>query len=250
MTTNSARQPKGIPVGGQFAATAHPESDVSLAPEEPKKPKRRVTTVTFPDGTVDKRTSENKVYTHAVVKSAEVPELVIANREHVIAREEQRIKDIDEALALEKPNFRIKRRFNFRNEDPDISYDGKPSYHGFEAILLTADGKRQLHSTHCNSKGISEGVFDYETGKYDGSATQHSTTSIKASVRDHQKHSREAIEKAKSDIEKVKAGTYDLGKPGVVRWSSREDLAVKAATGEFNYDHDTRRASVVPVDPA
>lgn len=191
MTTNSARQPKGIPVGGQFAATAHSEAEVSLSAPETKKPKRRVTTVTFPDGTVDKRTSENRVYTHAVVKSAEIPELVLANREHRIAAEEQSIKDIDEALGLEKPNFRIKRRFNFRNEDPDVSYDGKPSYHGFEAILLTADGTRQLYSVHCNSKGVHEGVFDHETGKYDGSATQHATTAIKAAVRDQQKRSRE-----------------------------------------------------------
>lgn len=31
MTENTARQPKGIPVGGQFAATAHSEADLSLS---------------------------------------------------------------------------------------------------------------------------------------------------------------------------------------------------------------------------
>ena len=31
MTENITRQPAGVPVGGQFAATAHSESDVSLA---------------------------------------------------------------------------------------------------------------------------------------------------------------------------------------------------------------------------
>jgi hypothetical protein len=38
MTTDTARQPKGIPAGGQFAATAHSEPDVALAgrPEQPK----------------------------------------------------------------------------------------------------------------------------------------------------------------------------------------------------------------------
>jgi hypothetical protein len=35
MTTNTARQPKGIPVGGQFAATIHTEPSLSLAPVEP-----------------------------------------------------------------------------------------------------------------------------------------------------------------------------------------------------------------------
>jgi hypothetical protein len=38
MTIDTARQPKGIPSGGQFAATAHAEPDVALAgrPEKPK----------------------------------------------------------------------------------------------------------------------------------------------------------------------------------------------------------------------
>ncbi|WP_193343100.1 hypothetical protein [Pseudarthrobacter sp. AB1] len=31
MTTNPARQPQGIPTGGQFAATTHPEPEVRLA---------------------------------------------------------------------------------------------------------------------------------------------------------------------------------------------------------------------------
>lgn len=33
MNTTQARQPRGIPVGGQFAATAHAEADLSLAPD-------------------------------------------------------------------------------------------------------------------------------------------------------------------------------------------------------------------------
>ncbi|ACL41955.1 hypothetical protein Achl_4004 (plasmid) [Pseudarthrobacter chlorophenolicus A6] len=35
-TENTARQPKGVPVGGQFAATAHAEPAVSLAPPAPQ----------------------------------------------------------------------------------------------------------------------------------------------------------------------------------------------------------------------
>jgi hypothetical protein len=163
MTTKSARQPKGIPVGGQFAATSHAEPDVSLAaPAAKTSPKGRTTTVTLPDGTVATRTSKTMVYTHAVVRSAEVPELVIANRENQIAYSEKIIKDIDDALV--NPVFKISRRFNDRDRDPDMSYDGTtPSYHGFEAHLMSADGKTRLYSTHCNSKGLCEGVYDYET---------------------------------------------------------------------------------------
>ncbi|ACL42400.1 hypothetical protein Achl_4449 (plasmid) [Pseudarthrobacter chlorophenolicus A6] len=36
MTENIARQPQGIPAGGQFAATAHAEPDVALAPPAPR----------------------------------------------------------------------------------------------------------------------------------------------------------------------------------------------------------------------
>jgi len=35
MTTNSARQPKGRPVGGQFAAKSNPEAEVGLEAEQP-----------------------------------------------------------------------------------------------------------------------------------------------------------------------------------------------------------------------
>lgn len=37
MSENTARQPAGIPSGGQFAATAHAEPEVSLAPAPEKK---------------------------------------------------------------------------------------------------------------------------------------------------------------------------------------------------------------------
>lgn len=36
MTENTARQPKGIPVGGQFAATEHAETTLSLTPRRPE----------------------------------------------------------------------------------------------------------------------------------------------------------------------------------------------------------------------
>jgi len=36
MTTSTARQPKGVPVGGQFAATAHAEPTLSLDATEPE----------------------------------------------------------------------------------------------------------------------------------------------------------------------------------------------------------------------
>ncbi len=55
MTTNTARQPKGIPVGGQFAATTHAEPSLSLtsaAPAaDPTKPARPYELTDNGDGT-------------------------------------------------------------------------------------------------------------------------------------------------------------------------------------------------------
>lgn len=256
MTQKPAHKPAG-PGGGQFMETSHPEASVTLgapASTEPGKPARKVsskgvtTTVALPDGTVATRTSVKGNYTHAVVRGPETPELVIANREAQIKYAEQSIKDIEEAYV--KPNHKIRNRgFTRRGEDPDLDYKGEPSYHSFEVHLMKADGKTSLYSTHSNSKGISEGVYDYEAGKYDGKATQPASISIRDSLKDQRERSRESIAAAQADIEAVKAGTYKFGGPFVARWSSREDLAEKAMnSSDLKHEHPTREMWVVPVD--
>lgn len=249
MSDTTARQPKGVPVGGQFAATSHAEPELTLKPAPRKVTSKGVqTTVTLPDGSIAQRTSLKGNYTHAVVRGPEVPELVIANREHQIAAAEKTIKDIDE--ALEKPVFKVRNRGFARNgEDPDLRYDGTPSYHGFEAHLMSADGKRSLYSTHCNSKGLSEGVYDYETTTYDSTAVQSAPKAIRGAVADQQHHARETVAAATADIEAVKAGSFAFGGPYVARWSSRQDLAEKAMnSSDLKHDYPTRGMYVTPVD--
>jgi hypothetical protein len=257
MTQKQAHKPAG-PGGGQFMEVAHSEASVALeapAAETPTaKPAKKVTskgvktTVKLPDGSVASRTSLKGNYTHAVVRGPETPELVIANREAQIKQSEQSIKDIDEAYI--NPVHKIRNRgFTRRGEDPDLDYKGEPSYHSFEVHLMKADGKGSLYSTHSNSKGVSEGVYDYETGKYDGKATQRASVSIQASLKDRQRLDREHIVQAQADIEAVKAGTFKFGGPFVARWSSREDLAMKAMnSSDLKHEHPTREMWVVPVD--
>jgi len=49
MSTNTQpRQPRGTPVGGQFAGKSNPESEVALSPDEPEK-------IVLPDGTQEWR---------------------------------------------------------------------------------------------------------------------------------------------------------------------------------------------------
>lgn len=256
MTQKQAHKPVG-PGGGQFMETSHAEASVTLgAPEAPapEKPAKKVTskgvktTVRLPDGTIATRTSQNGNYTHAVVRGPETPELVVANREAQIKYAEQSIKDVEEAYV--KPSHKIRSRgFTRKGEDPDLSYGGKPTFHNFEVHLLKADGRTSLYSTHSNSKGISEGVYDYEARKYDGQATQPASIAIRDSLKDRMRLDREHIAEATADIEAVKAGTFKFGGPFVARWSSREDLAMKAMnSSDLKHEHPTREMWVVPVD--
>lgn len=242
MTTDTtARQPKGIPVGGQFAATTHSEPEVSLT--APKVTSRgRTTNVTLPDGTVATRTSKTKEYSHAVVLSPEIPELVIANREALInsaaaataAREE----------ALKEPVFKKRRRFR-DDRDPDVNYRGEPAYHGYEYFLMSANGEEKLEEMWGNSKGDTQGCYDPETFDYDVHKVGRVIPELKLKTKERIQRAKNDIAQYEADIEAVKAGTYDLGGYSVPSWASRVDLAEKAAN---QYSNRTRRVSVLPVD--
>lgn len=255
MTTPTARQPRGIPVGGQFAATSHAEPSLALGsePEPVETPKKKsskgvTTTVTLPDGTKASRTSKNGNYTHAVVVSAQIPAKVRAVQEANIVQYEENLKVVRDALAAEKLPARIKQRF--RDKDPDVGYDGKPSYNGFEAWVPDprGDGKGTLASTWCNSKGVSQGVYNRETREYDREARQHATVSLRTSLLEREERLVQSIQECRDDIEAIDNGTFKPNGPGVCRWTSREDLGRKAASGEFAFYAATRDVTVVPVD--
>ncbi|MET4144180.1 hypothetical protein [Arthrobacter sp. UYCo732] len=63
MTDNTARQPKGVPVGGQFAATAHAEPALSLTP---RRPELNGWPESLPEPEVDYSVGENNVITTTV----------------------------------------------------------------------------------------------------------------------------------------------------------------------------------------
>lgn len=242
MTTDtSARQPKGIPAGGQFAATAHAEPELSLT--APKVTSRgRTTNVTLPDGTVATRTSKSREYSHAIVLSPEIPELVIANREAQI-RGAQAATTVREE-ALKDPKFTKRRRFR-DDRDPDVDHKGQPAYYGFEYNLMSADGKEILETMRGNSKGDTQGCYDPENFDYDAREVGRVIPQLKLHTQEAMRRAKETIAAAEADIEAVKTGTYDLGSYGVPAWSSRADLAQKAAN---QYAGWTRRATVTPVD--
>jgi len=241
-TENASRQPKGVPVGGQFAATTHAEPDLSLT--APKVTSRgRTTSVTLPDGTVATRTSKSKEYSHAVVLGPEEPVLVISNREARIRSAEAFIAAREE--ALKDPKFAKKQRFR-DGRDPDVDYQRKPVCYGFEYYLMPADGSREpLETMRGNSKGDTQGCYDPDTFDYDVKKIGRAVPELKLQTRHHIEQAKETAVESQADIEPVKNGTYNLGSYGVPAWSSRADLAQKAAN---QYAGWTRRATVTPVD--
>lgn len=253
---NPKRVDAGVPAGGQFAATAHSDNVPSLAPHPQTVPvpdapsatapktssKGRTTYVTLPDGTVATRSSKTKVYTHAVVQSPEIPELVIADREAQIKKAEAYIAAREE--ALKDPTFKKRRRFP-SDRDPDTDYQGRPAYNGFEYILMSADGAEPLETTWGNSTGDTKGCYDPETLKYDVQAIGRAVPELKLQTKNKIEQLKETIQKCREDIEKVNNGTYNLGSYGVISWASRPDLAHKAAN---TYTSHTRRTTVSPID--
>jgi hypothetical protein len=237
-----ARQPKGVPVGGQFAATTHAEPELSLtAPKVTSK--GRTTSVTLPDGTVATRTSKTKEYSHVVVLSPEIPELVLRNREALIVRAQAAIAAREE--ALKDPKFAKKQRFR-DDRNPDVDYKGEPAYNGFEYYLMPADGGREpLESMWGNSKGDTRGCYDPETFEYDVKKIGRVVPELKLHTLDHIRQARKDIASYEADIESVKNGTYNFGSYRVSDWASRPDLAEKASR---QYAGWTRRATVTPID--
>jgi hypothetical protein len=243
-TSTQNRVTKGVPTGGEFAATAHSDNVPSLAgPTSPKvSSKGRTTYVTLPDGRVASRSSKTKEYTHAVVQSPEVPELVIADREATIRRAEESIAAREE--ALKDPKFTKRQRFR-DDRDPDLDHKGEPVYYGFEYFLMSADGKERLEEMRGNSKGDTKGCYDPETLEYDVKKVGRVIPELKLYTLERIKNAQKTIDSCRADIESVKNGTYNLGSYGVISWASRPDLAQKAAN---TYTSRTRRTTVSPID--
>lgn len=209
---------------------------------EPTASTKKKTTVTFADGTVARRTTE-RTYTHAVAVSAEIPELVRPHLIQGIADDERYLAML--ALARQNMGVAIYPR-GFNTGGKDLGYDGKPSWSNYEAVLLgtrsDADGQYPL-TLHCNSEAISSVFVDGE-----GYKPVPARDVLKNYAEDRFERMTASLAEKRSFLAQLDAGTYDLGKPGVLRWSSREELAIKAMNSKFAGSHPTRRLFVTEVD--
>lgn len=192
-----------------------------------KKP--RLTTVTFADGTVARRTSERHTYTHAVAASAEDPALVKAHLETAAANA---AKDIEALKAAAEAGPVIRSR-GFSTGATDM-FLGKPSWSLFEAFLNYEPAGRYRPSVWCNSKGITASLVP-------------AADVLRADAERLSQELEGDIARASLALKSLQGGTYEFGSPKVLSWSSSEQLAQKAlrsAAGQY----PTRLLSVVPVD--
>lgn len=218
------------------------------------------TTVTHPDSTVSKRSSVRANYTHAVVVGPVDPAVRAAYLRQQAAEADAEIVEIAE--ALKDPRVSVRSR-GFRLDDPT-------SYHTHEAFLVgprtNHRGTARVHgsnsyptfSEHCNSEGIVEAYAHDEDGSLmkdsNGEYIRFETSAKNdlvlaawhkiASLMDFAVDARTKADRADAGDQGPKGTGYS-----VVRWSTRRDLAAKAADGEFAYfAAHGHQVSVVEVD--
>lgn len=216
-------------------------------------------TVTLPDGTVAKRSSQNADYQFAVVVHPADPEKFATNLE--------RLATEADALAAKLTKAADEQKFTKRDRGP-YSKD----YNGFDFALKGTEvsGHRvtyPLVTTRGNDVGlaeVSEGEaqrlgLDYKIEKAPEFSTQWVVVDARsylladararaaANTENAAEYRAQAAAIRSGDLSSIPAREREYA---VVRWSRTRDLAAKAADGEFAGYSLTRKVEVVPVDAA
>lgn len=152
----------------------------------------RTTIVRHPDGTVSKRTSKSRVYSHAVVieKTAEARAV---EQEHAAAIDDAHVARYETAAT------------------GAITEDRRPAWAGGESVSLYVGGVYAGYYNTAREERPSDEV-------------------LRKVVEDYAANARKRAATYRARAAQERAGTTSFS---VLRWSSREDLARKAAEGEF-----------------
>jgi hypothetical protein len=184
------------------------------------------TTVTHADGTVSTRTSKTRIYTHAVEVSP-APAAAYAAWLTRRADKSAALADAFRAAATEA-KVTVKSR-GFRTSNDLVGYQATlAGTGGYIYTWCSADGRTEDHRTG----GAIVGVVSYLVRSALGMADTY----------------QKAAEKARTQAHTVLMTGTPVGDYGIVRWSSRADLAAKALS---EFDHHAAQGStvrVVPVD--
>ena len=200
---------------------------------------KRTTIVRHPDGTTSKRGSDTAVYLFAVEVGPADPAKFADRLDRDAADQEARSAELAALLEHPKPPVTVRNRgFTRPGADPDVNHDGTHSYHGFEAKLTGT-----TFTTHCDSKGMTE-----QFGEYDrhGEYSYHSTgdrhvvpvrDALVNTARGFQLSAHRAAAGNRARAYRIRVGDEQVPDEhdgwSVVRWSTRRELADKAAAGEF-----------------
>jgi hypothetical protein len=188
--------------------------------------KKRLTTVTHPDGTVSRRTSETRTYTHAVAVGPAPAEAMAAYLDRRATELEAAAAVLREAAATAKVTIRD--RGLGGNSRDLITHVAKLA--GTEVYTwCSADGRTESHRT--------ETTEVVEVGPY-----------VRESARSGAEWREKEAANLLSRAAEIRAAGAPVGEWGVVRWSSRADLAQAALS---TFDHLAAQGSpvqVVPVD--
>lgn len=248
-STDLAKQKAARQADGKFGNQLHGESPVTLAaapsPTSPKvTSKGRTVYVTLPDGSVATRTSKTREYSHAVVAHPEDPELVKTHAESRIRVHEVDLARLDEALSADK--LKVRSRQLSRRPDPDVDYNGEPSYVGFQYTAYSADGKHELANVRGNSKQEVKGTYD-EEGNFDVRRMGKVFGALRTSLQEKRRLTQSYVDSAAATIKSVDDGSYDFGGYEVSGFSASAVNADKAARANQGY-MPTRRFSVQAID--
>jgi hypothetical protein len=170
--------------------------------------KGNVTTITHPDGTVSKRKSESRIYTHGVV--------ICRSRESLVEDE------LATAALYDGHAATAERAVGGEITESRSSWSG-----GLEYISLKLDGQYAESYVSDRERPTDEELRD----------------GMRKRVAENEARAAKCRDRAE-ELRRGPAADY-----GVLRWSSRADLAHKAASGEYgSLVRPGVSIAVVPVD--
>lgn len=199
---------------------------------------------TAPDGTQFTRGTQTREYPYAVLCGPANAE-ALAKMQDDFAISADRKADLLDAALIEPVVQKFNRGFTRAGQDPDVSYDGKPNYNGFELRLKGIEWRTSeiTLDVRCNSKG------ETDWGWYTGNASTReygapreivdARTELLAEAESKRAGYRQAAIDARAQAAGLRDGSIPLTAGdlawGCLRWTSRLDLANSYVAAEFGY---------------
>lgn len=189
-------------------------------------------TVTHPDGTVSKRTSKTMIYTHAIQVSPADPYILAEHLRQAATTADRMASKLTDAADVGTITIRS-RGFNGGDRD---------DLHSHQATLLGTDSKVY---TWCSRDGMTK---TYPNPYPAEAVLVHVDIALRADARKQATSYAESATKLRAEADAILAAGAPVGTWTVERWSTRQDLALKAV-GSFRYLQERgHRVTVVAVD--